>query len=662
MQSMKKNIGTIIKLIILGAFFYYPLFSQTKKEPYKPSPSSRDSLGNPTQTMDSLEIEEIYSVHNHLGNYGIEESQLIQKNSIQKINYYTLNDILYEKLNIYPLTTGSLASTNNFQIHGARINEFQMNGRALRSGLSSFNGFFISPEAFETIEVLTGIDAVLMSNNASGAVLNVQERRFDTKDPYVRIWIGEGMEDFNGADVVLSQNFAPNWNGTINISGTGDPYFYQNSGFEAWKLHSKFRHQLSDNSSFSFAFMHDHKIEGLFGGLDPNLSLDPNRIFSTDPVDAVSLFSSTNRREIRNELNFTFSSLLDSTGNKINITAYYSNSELRNLRSEEFQSDSLDPLFYINSNNYAGFNAFIKNDLSNNFDYLSGLFIDYEQISFTPYTNNQSNLDLGAYSKINYNISSKTRLGGGIRTGLNNDNFFINIGFEINQNLLSHQLKFDISRSNLLINNYLTQNKIEDHHLAKFSINDSSHIYGIEAFYRRISNDVYYTRIESEPKTINLQENISDNSRYGVSAYFNKEFKTNIIFDSDAFWIKLFLNTNLSTINDQQLEELPLLNGSIDFAYIFDIGRSSLKAGTKFQFTSGSNGLSYHPLFDQYYFYGQNIDPMLDLMDLYLIFKLGRAHLKLTVTNLLGSQNTYLAWYPVLNTNVRITASWTIID
>ena len=194
----------------------------------------------------------------------------IDKNHTQWQDYTGFPDLLAERLPAFPLFLGLQGAYNHLSILGANPRDVavMMNGRPMRNvafrvrpTLSSYrrNG--------RTNRSVSRSDAVLLANNASGAAINIQEIRHNTKSLYTRIWYQQFGDQFTAADVDASYNIAPNLNLTLGARTQKAGRIYNNTASSLWNARMILRWNLSSTASISFSYLLTQQRVTANGGL-----------------------------------------------------------------------------------------------------------------------------------------------------------------------------------------------------------------------------------------------------------------------------------------------------------------------------------------------------------------------------------------------------------
>ena len=615
-----KLLKYLIVLNFTFSIFNFQVFSQDSTSVY--------SLNDST-AIDTLEYDTLYTPSRFHGRITKSDGVFnFSKRDINEVNYFNMNDIIAEKLPVYTLTTGRIASNRNFRIYGNENPGYSYNGTSLSSPYHYYNPMFISPEYFENVEVLYGSQASILSENNSGFALNFQERVFNVAFPYVRFWAGEGHDDYSGADVIFAQNIAPNLNYNLGVFGNGDTEFYDNTNYEHWNFRNTLRYLLNDKTTISLNYNHNHRVYGTYGGINPDESIDSDGLFSIDPIDAVNVLTNSNRREIVDDFKLSFS-------NDYLLTNLYYNSSKNVLDLEdEDASDSIEIEDNVYTSNKIGTNLFYDFNWKI-FQIKSAYDINYHSLNDTSMSSNSNYLNYSAFTNAIINISDNLRLRAGARYSFLFDNSLVNFGSRIEFDIDSlNHLELDFSRSEFILNRI-------DHGVSKFDQTLAILKYWYKTEKSKISFDLFY--------------NSFNDGVFGSVISFEKYFELNIINSNDRFTLHFDLNYENSDL-------FPQTYGDFDFNYQFFLGRSNLRAGANLRFASERKSYNFDELYHLYTPGLEVQDPIIDLLNIYAHFKLGRAYLKLTYINILSSNSNYLVWYPVTRPNLRITAVWTILN
>lgn len=230
----------------------------------------------------------------------------VDKKDVQWQDYTGFADLLAERLPAFPLFLGLQGAYNHLSILGASPRDVavMMNGRPMRNvALGATYLEQLPPEMAEQTEVFLGSDAALLANNASGAAINIQEIRHNTKSLYTRIWYQQFGDQFTAADVDASYNIAPNLNLTLGARTQNAKRIYNNTASQLWNARMILRWNLSSTASISFSYLLTQQRISANGGLLPTTA-------TASVVNSLTLFNELQENTLRHDLTLTGSAYL----------------------------------------------------------------------------------------------------------------------------------------------------------------------------------------------------------------------------------------------------------------------------------------------------------------------------------------------------------------
>lgn len=259
----------------------------------------------------------------------------IDKNNTQWQDYTGFPDLLAERLPAFPLFLGLQGAYNHLSILGASPRDVavMMNGRPMRNvALGATYLEQLPPEMAEQTEVYLGSDAVLLANNASGAAINIQEIRHNTKNLYTRIWYQQFGDQFTAADVDASYNIAPNLNLTLGARTQKASRIYNNTASSLWNARMILRWNLSSTASISFSYLLTQQRVTANGGLQVTTA-------TADVVNSLTLFNELQENTLRHDLTLTGSGYLTRDSSIAATLSAYTTWDGRALERASLQGD-----------------------------------------------------------------------------------------------------------------------------------------------------------------------------------------------------------------------------------------------------------------------------------------------------------------------------------
>jgi TonB-dependent Receptor Plug Domain len=626
-----------------------------------------DSLTNNSSTVsgeiDSVEIYKVDFLHGRLS-----ENNNINKRDFQKINYLSLQEILNEKVPSVSLNPFSLGLNDNWLINGSWNQSVRFNGRKLSSGdNSSFNLSLFPPGNIENIEIITGTNAAILSDDGTGALINFQEIVFDSKKPFVKIWLAEDVGDLISVGAVLAQNFAPNWNFNLGIRNLTSDGIYRNDRVQLWNVHGNLRRTFDKSKTLTLSYLHSNNSKEINGGINPEFSLDQDANFSISPVDAYENFTSSSLREYRNDWTVSFSDNQGFAGLTYNSQIYLSNIEYnRSLDTFQFFNESFDDLAYKST--IFGANAEVKYNLNDKLKLKSGVEFSRNSVSDNSFLGEYNSNNLAIFGLAKFEIDDELNFYGGARLFSRDGYSGLNYGAGLN--IFGINLDYSLSNSSLgqiAQAVYEVENKLAKESLfsAKTKLNLFKIKLNINAYHRifhgKYFGDYSYTKNFQYLK-YNLKWSEKTSTVSGLA--LDMKYALPLGFDiSEKDSIHIRFNQHIYTTSPGLWENDKIIwNSKINLFWSFVLGRSQGDIGLRYQILSPSSGLAFNSLTRVYHGSSYSQDWVFDYLSPYISLRLGKAFLKISYENILDSQSYFLAWHPVNEGGFRLSTNWTFSD
>ncbi len=209
------------------------------------------------RTTDSVTLQPMFT---RLGRVSSERDVIlgmIEKDSIRKVNYSQLGDLLFRATSFPALSQGSLGQWDGAEILGTLPDQqvFSHNGIPMFSVTSgSYHPLTYSPAAIERIEILAGTDAIGGLPALSIAGVNIQKIGYNTARPFTSMWYHQGAGDLVAGNVAFAQNISPSSTIAANIRRTGARGVLQSTDFDAWNVHVQGKVRTSGHAGLLFTY------------------------------------------------------------------------------------------------------------------------------------------------------------------------------------------------------------------------------------------------------------------------------------------------------------------------------------------------------------------------------------------------------------------------
>jgi len=603
--------------------------------------------------------KEIYKLNKHLGSLFL-ANNTISFREITRINYCTMTEILIQEQTSFPLFTGLLGGNNAFSIFGATPNEnaLLLNGVSLFNlyGCENFN--IVSPEFSNQIEILRGSESVILAGK-SGITANIQTPIFNTAKPYSRIWFTQGDNKLIGVDGTYSQNFAPNWNLTTGFRRLSANSYYQNSFFDSWNARIMLRNNLSDLSAISLLYHFSNYYTGDFGGIffaDYNTNSNRHLLRSN--------FSNLSNRQYRTDFILSHSALTADSNLIVNSNLFFNHSENNILFRNEKELLKIDSSGrnISHGTNY-GINTNLKYNLFEKISFDFGGELFYVKVPNSVITKDFEGLGYKVFGLTNAKISSlKISFGG--RFANKYDKQLIGYGGNISKYFNSkNSNEKNNSKSKIYIDasycdaepipvfNY----KFEKHSLGLlgFQFEKNKFLLDMNLFFRQINNSLFLNFSPNNIYSFSPSVWGKDHHHiFGFAGKVNFEFIKNMDF---SLTVQNFFD-NIQIISEGQAKPKFYFTNKIQYNYVK--ATSQFNVGLMGSFLVNARKMYYNPIFKSYGFSELESSFATDGLTAFFSGKFGNAFFRASFKNIIGTNFSYLAYYPTLKQELCISVTW----
>ncbi|MDQ1265086.1 MAG: hypothetical protein QG635_236 [Bacteroidota bacterium] len=604
---------------------------------------------------------------------------IINKKDFQFNNYNGIFEIIKDKGVFYPLSLGYSGAYNSFSAYGSSGGALGLtyNSRPLiEPEYGNFPLEMINSEFLENVEILTGSDAAILSDNSTGTSINIQEIRYNTKIPYTRVWYYDGVYRYLGADGVFSQNIMPNTNFTFGFHRQGNDGRFANSWLDYWSVRGILRWNPSDLTSISLSENFTNSGVGLNGGVDI-AAANANGASIYDELAASVNYSSLNDRIVRHDLTLTLSSILaNDSSSAFSCSVYFTNSD----RSMDIPSsiiidttipsgikDYTSKYYGVTGKYEQSFYKVLYLTLGGDFYYFNtpaSLFnIAYNGSSASGFIRGQ------------IDFTRKFSISGGARIRSAFDKIALSFGGAAGYQLIdSLSIKADLS----YFDRYPTPTEglnlsLEKHILGLLELSYKSGDSYISStiFIRNISEPIISYGVTDETGVVKSTVSINSDSRriFGGTMKFGLKFWDRIgIFTwasgykNDFLVFSGFTQIHKSYTNDSENYRYPLwyLGGKLE--YHLEIGESIMNIGFSASAHDKKNGDYFVPFTRTYITSEINSGISFDGINAFIILRLGNAFAKLEYRNILSRGFYFTPVYPELDRGLLLSVAWSIFD
>lgn len=587
-----------------------------------------------------------------------DNNALITKNDIRPTAQFGLFDVLMDNRTVTSLSLGGISLNNSVSVFGSGRRDLSLryNGRALDDKV--FGGFNLEQfpvETAESIEIYTGTEAIVLGDNSSGLLINVQEMIHDTKTPYTRLRYGQTAYNLVASEGEFSQNFAPNWNFTFGFRRHVSDGRFLNSWVDMWNVRGALRWNPAPNIHLSLSNIFTNYGAGTNGGLNDTTPSVSNTITAT--VN----YSDLNERVFRHDITLSGSMTNSDTSIIQNANLYFSHSLWNRDRNGTLflgGSDTVRTSSFIERT--VGLTYKSEFAPSTVLSTIIGGEGELQFIEKSAYHKEFSGTNLSGYFLGNVKLSDFIRLTPGIRLRLLDGKFLSSVGGKLTLQPIK-ELRFggDFSVSsrapaiiegkelnsekNVLLIGFAEWSKTDFNCKADF-------------FIRNTSDIIIATPINNGKTIISTSfSNSGDRTAVGGSLGFSYVF--------DRFTILGNTIIQQSTTNGKSDGRFPTVKGTVGLQYERQFGRSTVKGGISTTLFSSNYGERFIPQTQSSIIIDNtNNDFAYDGVTAFIGAKLGNAFVQFSMRNILDATYWNTSVYPNLDRHLRISVNWAFFD
>jgi len=621
----------------------------------------QNALTQPSSTVtqtDSAKIYLPYEKHGSVNKLFGSSFRTINKADLAYKEYHGFSEMLEEFIPALPYNLGSPGLYNSFSFFGTNPNNisFSFNGRPVMDAeYSKINPEQFNTEYFENIEVLTGSDAVILGDNSSGALINIQEIRYNTKTPYTKLWYSQGGNSYLSADGIYSQNFAPNFNFTFGFRRQTGNGRYENSWVDAWNVRSSIRWTPDEKTNISLVEYFTNHGMGLNGGIDKAISKKDGVTEIFDENYTVPYYSDYNERVFRHDLTLSITREMADDSSSVfsgNIFASNSNWEIENIPFRKMDMTDTT-MFGKYISRYYGANFSFEQRIYNTLFLKAGAETYMTDIEKSFYHDSYNATSVSGYALAKIDIFSFLSVSGGARIRNNNNKTILSEGVKLNLKVNeSNGLFLDFSLSERMpsfVEGLDLENEKNLLFLAEYSFKNDNIQVKIGTSFRSYENKIFYHNL--------------------FNKFLNADGFTGSIFSSYlTYEQKLFRNfkIDLMILNNHEINDnvtsYPPIFAKLSMYYEIEAGRSILRLGVSGKYVTSFNGEAFLPQYRGYMIYEDDNEAMFDGLKVFAVAKLGNAYVKASLENVLGKGFYTVPIYPYYNRNFRLSFMWSFLD
>jgi outer membrane cobalamin receptor len=554
---------------------------------------------------------------------------------------------------------GKWGQLNAFGVDGRGIGIF-LDGRPMNDPVTgTYNLSDVPLEFIDYTENLSG-SLSMITSGGDGTLLNFVSRSYNSYRPLTKLRFVQDAKGTILTDGLFTQNVARGLNLMIGFQRTTTLGRYTNANLDAWNVRTRLRYNFSDRLNIALTDFYTKAGNGLNGGVDPSQSTSPfdetsvvvmnpyahddrsrrdvtlsaiARIFSdSSSTTQANMYYSTLEREYWN----SSKSIDDSTSASfwgIRFQQQFSFDPLRLTVGGNIERRQIDSTRTLPSHIESESSLFAHAELQ-----LMHIFIPSVSLSYTSF-NGENNFNSG--------IGAKSILADWI-------SLFADASWYNRFPTLQERYWND----SLVIR---TSEILKEQHT---SIQGGIHIQAgpnfqldLAAFQRTVKNAiVFQPALMMNGSTAIAILNIHESKSSGLDA------KVAFCWNHFEALGMMTLTRSTQEGTDQTLIPDLILAGELSYRNKFFKEKLDAKFGVRSHFYNSQQGMQIDP---QTLSFIQNTTNELGrstTLDLFMILKIGDAHISLSWNNILNAQYFLAPLYPMQGRNIRLGVNWPFMD
>lgn len=594
--------------------------------------------------------------------YDTETETQITKLDMRKLQYGQLADALYRGTHWTPLSHGGFGQNDGLSVMGGMNVDLavSINTRPLTESWSgTYQLIQAQPAGLERVEILTGTDAVGLAPSMTLTSLNMQSMIHNSATPYTALWYHQGGGDIIAMDGTFSQNVAENVNVTIGVKRSGANGRYTNTSFDIWNLRSAVRWTMSARSHLMVSYELASLNTGLWGGVR-NVGLSTE--FTEDAAPPVNFTLADNTR--RHDITANFAQIMaDDSSSVITATLFGTYSAVRRYGDSANYQSTEDTL-----NGQLRTAAVLGAQVR--FDQTIGVMrvrlgiisdITRRPIEMIGETLEMYNMDYSntqAFGHVTFDLTPSLVFRGAARLALSDSRFMVGAGAGLRLRTTDGLYSVDASTSERAP--FETEGfglATERHYLFSASgVWTTKNIHASATAFARFINDPI------------VAVGNTTNGVYTSATSYNATSRTILGIAADATWrlgdieLRPVVRVTRSATSDIDDQRFPLMMGDLSVAYVYEVGRNSVRLGVSGRWLSEARLPQYVAPSWTYAEPTLKSGDQYDGLNVFLTAIVGNATVRASYENILGQRWYTTSLAPEITRAIRLSVDWSFFD
>ncbi len=645
-----------LEIVAIGILMPIAAIAQQRTTPSN-LPPARDTAFTQRAVIRPDSLPAPWRGMGRLADDSTERTNEITKQGMRLLTYGHLGEALMRATPWTPLSHGGFGQHDAVSIMGGTNVDIgvSVNGRSVADPWSrAFQLVQAQPVAYERVELLTGVDAVGLAPSMTLSALNLQMMIHNTATPYTALSYHQGGGDIIGVDASFSQNVAENLNVTLGVRRSGARGRYLNTGFDIWNVRAGVRWTMSERDHLDVNYTLASLNTDLWGGLR-SIGLDGRFTEEAAPPVNVELRDETRRHD----LTASYVRLLSSDSSSILSTSVYASTDaLLRLRDSTLYTSVADSARGIVIRGLMAGGLVRLDQRIGNMRLRLGAGIDHHATDGTVYTTEVSNVVPQAFGHLVLPIAGGVAMRGAARLALEASRVVVGAGVGLDVSATPTLMRFDVATIERTPTPAEGIGLQPERHVllsAQARSASSGFAWSATAFARLIDAPILAT-VQRTNEVVPIAQFANGTSRRVIGAVADMLWRTG------PFEFRPVVRVTTSSTNDVADERFALAMAELRVAYVYEVGRNSVRLGVSGTALSNARFMQYIAPSWTY------ADPVVstggqyDGLNAFLLAVVGNATVRASFDNILGQRWYTTSLAPEIARSIRLSVDWSFFD
>lgn len=622
-----------------------------------PVPPARDTAFTQRTIIKADSMPAPWQAMGRLSANDQEPAAHITKAGMRKLQYGQLAEALYRATPWTPLSHGGFGQHDGLSVMGGMNVDLgvSINGRSIAEPWSgTYQLVQAQPAEMERIEILTGTDAVGLASTMTLSALNMQTMVHNSATPYTSLWYHQGGGDLVAMDGTFSQNVAENVNVTLGVRRSGARGRYLNTGFDIWNLRAALRWTMSKATHLNVSYELASLNTDLWGGVR---TAGLSTMFTEDAAPPVNIRLHDESR--RHDITVSLVQLLSNDSSSVltgNVYGTYN--AIRRLRDSTLYASQADSSPWMETH---GAMAGVQLRLDQHIGPLHirlGTSADFVRNDSSVYAEGSSTVIPQAFGHIVFPLDSTLSMRAAARVVMQYDRVLIGGGAGLDIQDGNAVYRFDVATSQRAPTLSEGTSLLPERHLLASAR-------GAWTATNLVATATVYGRLISAPI---ISTGIRTNEVIPVTTSSNASSRQIVGGTADLTWrlgnieMRPVARLTSSMTDNVADERFPLVMADLSLAYVYEVGRNSVRLGVSGSVMSKARFSQYVAPSWTYVTPLEGTGGQYDGLSAFLLAAVGNATVRASFNNILGQRWYSTAYAPEIARNIRLSVDWSFFD